>query len=715
MLQELSFMAGVYVDDSALVARGKYVAANNIRFVRGIPQARYGNEKFSQTQLSGIARGLHAWADRSFLRYLAVGTHTNLYASDQDGIDVLDITPVISYGTLVNALTTDGTTATITVAQANHGLVSGQYISFPYIAATVNGATITPTTKYSVNVMGTGTYTFNADTVSTSAGTSTFTIEYRYYLAAGNQDGIGGGGFGTGSYGLSGYDTVGSGLTLYPRTWSFANWGNNVIANPRGDAIFEWAPNFTNSETVTNSNFSASTGWTVGAGWSVGGLNANASATSSSLTQNITLPVASWNLLHLVATATSGAWQVSYGATTIQTGTSTGCYQIPFFSGAGGSQTLAITGATFSGNITIASVQTQLTATQVTSAPNPCTCVFSTSERILVACGVPDDSGNFDPMLVRWSDQENNQVWTATPSNLAGDYPLTNGSRIVRGLPGNRENLIWTDKALYAMRYVPDPNVVYDMVEIGPGAGLIGPNAACIVNGIAYWKAPNGQDYYYNGGPPTPITSNTMRRDFNDNLAWVQQDKIFSSSISAWNEVQHLYPDSRDGSEVSRYNKYNFADDVWDPGLANLGGIPTNISCWLDQGVFQYPIAVDLNGFIRYCEKDNSVDGGLLSGYVTSAKFRQGDGDKHMTINGMAADAAGLIGSYSVTLTTFKEDIRGATSKAFGPYSFNGMSGRVAMRGKGETAELMWSWNGSQSFWRQGAVRLDMQNGGDRR
>lgn len=706
MLQEIAFEQGVFVDDSALAARGRYVAADNVRFARGKAQSRYGNEKFSTSALTGIARGIHAWADNSRIPYLAVGTHLRLYASDQNGI-VYDITPVSSFGYLVSPFATDGTTATITVTHASHGLVDTQAVSWPTVTA-INGATVTPTTKYAVTVTDANTYTFTADTVSTSAGTPTVSPDYRYYLAPGNLDGLGGQGFGTGGYGSGNYGGGNSGLTLYPRTWSFAFWGKNLIANPRGGAIFEWAPNVTASELVTNAAFTASANWSAGAGWSVGGGNAQASATSSALQQTVSLQIGAWHLLHVVVSVGSGSFNVNVGSTTIQACTATGRYNQPFWNGGSSSALVKIDPAGLTANVTQVSVQVMTSAQRILpSSPSPTTCIFSTAERILVACGINDTSGNFDPMKVGWSDRENNQSWTGTASNLAGAYTLTNGTRIVRGIEGSGENLIFTDTTMYAMRSVPSPDVVYDFTDIGKGTGLISPNAVCVQNGVVYWKAPNGQDYMYAGSFPQPIASNTMRRDFNDNLSWVQQDKIWSAPIGAWNEIQHIYPDVRDGTECSRYNKHQFTDDVWDPGT-------TAFTCWLDQGVFQYPIAVDTSGYIRYCEKGQSVDGAALSWYITSAKTRQEGGYKQFAINGVQLDAAGLMGGYQLDVLATWKDVRGIFTKTFGPYNANAMSGTVSARAKGQFLQFTWSGTASPSFWRAGADLFDMVADGDR-
>src|SRR5206468_1896241 len=89
-----------------------------------------------------------------------------------------------------------------------------------------------------------------------------------------------------------------------------------------------------------------------------------------------------------------------------------------FFSGAGGSQTLAMSGLSASLTADDISIEVLTTANAITNAPTQATCVFTTSERILVACGCPDAFGNFDAMRVRWTDTQNNQSWTEAGTNL---------------------------------------------------------------------------------------------------------------------------------------------------------------------------------------------------------------------------------------------------------------------------------------------------------
>ena len=244
-------------------------------------------------------------------------------------------------------------------------------------------------------------------------------------------------------------------------------------------------------------------------------------------------------------------------------------------------------------------------AAAVTNAPARVGGIFVTPERILVATGSNDVSAVWNPMMVRWSDQENNTSWTPTALNQSGDYVLSAGSRIVRGMAGRGANLVWTDTALYRMRYLGDPLLVFGFDLVDANCGLIGPNAVAQLAGSALWMGMNGQFFIYDGGSVRPVEC-PVQRYISDNLAWVQQDKVVISTISATNEFVIIWPDSRDGNECSRYALFNYVENTWSVGLWDR-------TAWTDAGPQTYPVACTSNGRIYYHEKGHSADGGPLS------------------------------------------------------------------------------------------------------
>ena len=713
-LQKIQFKPGVYKDDSPLEAKGFWIDADKVRFVRGLPETIYGWERASTTTLLGYCRGLMTYADNARNAYAAMGTNLRLYIMDGDG-NVSDLTPVTArtynYGQQLS--TTISTT--VLGAAVTHGLSVGQQIKFENTNPTTLGGVTLDGTYVVATTPDAYSYTVTAAQTATSSVGATATTTYlSTYLAPGQADGIGGLGFGTGGFGSGGYASASSGLTLWPRTWSLAQWGQNLIANPRGGAIYEWAPNLGAAELTTNGTFTgSSTGWTLGSGWSYSSNTVVASNASSAVSQVVTTPPGAWCLVSVdLSGVTTGGFQISYGATTVGVSqTATTRYRTTFFTGSGGAVTFQLTGTNFSGTLDNVSLAALASGNQITNAPTQVTCVFVTTERILVACGCPNDLsadgdylGAFDAMRVGWTDAENNQTWLTTATNLAGQDTLTNGSRIVRGLSGPYQNYIFTDTALYAMRYNPDPSVVYNFVELASNCGLIGTNAVTQSSGILFWLTPAGQFYKFDGSYPVPLNC-TLRRDVMDNMAFVQQDKVFAFACSSRNEVWWLYPDERDGQECSRYVIYNFVEDHWSSGTFAR-------TAWVDSGVYEFPLAVDTSGTVWFHEKGFSADGGARQWSVTSAFVDSGDGDTHTRLLGIVPDQEDLQGNYSYQCNARIHNSNGILLRSFPAVNITSATGNANFRANGQELQHIWSGNSSPSFWRYGATRFDIEQTG---
>lgn len=697
----INFEPGVWKDDSPLKAQGFYIDADKIRFVNGLPETIYGWERASTSTLLGLCRGAFAWQDNSRSQYAAFGTHLRLYAMDLDG-GVTDITPATSYTSPTPSVATTISSTTVTVTNWTHGLSVDQKFKWASTSpATVGGVTLDGTFTV-LTVESSTSITFTAASAATStAGPTAITTQATIYLAPGQEDGLAGQGFGTGGYGSGGYGGGSTGLTLFPRTWSFDQWGQNLLGSPRGDGLYEWAPNTTASELVTDGTFSASASWSAGAGWSVGGGFANFSAGSASdLEQNITTNTGAWHLLTLNLSVGAGSLAAYVGTTTVRSGISAnGNYRTAFFSNGGTNKLKISKDATATGNIHDVSVQVLTTANLVTNAPTQIGSMFVTAERIVVACGSNLD-GSFDPLQVDWSDAENNQTWTPTSSNLAGGFLLPAGARIVRGMRGARENVIWTVDGLWSMRYNANPGTVYDFIQMGQGCGLIGPNAAAQVGGVWYWMTPAGAFYAYAGAEPKMLQC-TLARDVKDNLAWVQGDKVYAWANVGKNyaEVWFSYPDSRDGDEVSRYVIYDTLRGTWSCGVFNR-------TAWAPANVFQYPLAVDTSGSIWYHEKDFTEDGGPRSWFVDSA-FNS-DVNGQVIVNGIRPDADDLQGGYSITFYSIIRNAIGIARRTLAALSITAATGQKSVRVKGEQVRFRISGNAAPTFWRMGRMFMDL-------
>lgn len=697
----INFEPGVWKDDSPLKAQGFYIDADKIRFVNGLPETIYGWERASATALTGLCRGAFSWQDADRNTWAAFGTHLRLYVMDLDGT-VTDITPAIAYSRETISFATTNTSTTVTITGWTHGLVVDQKFKLENaVTATIGGVTIDGT--YTVLTVESSTsITFTAAQAATStAGPTATQVDITTYLAPGQPDGLAGLGYGTGGYGSGGYGGGSSAYDVFPLTWSFDQWGQNLLASPRGDGIYEWAPNVTATELVINGSFSVSTGWSIGTGWSVGGGFATATAGASSHLDrhDLVLNAGAWNLLTLNLSVGAGTLSAYVDGVTVLTGvSSTGNYREPFFFNGGTARISLQKDASFVGSLHDVSVKVLTTAELIPTAPTQVGSMFVTAERIVVACG-SNLSGTFDPLQIDWSDAEDNQTWTPTSSNLAGGYTLPGGGRIVRGHRGARENVIWTLESLWSMRYNANPGTVYDLIEMGKG-GLIGPNAAAQVGGVWYWMTPAGAFYAYQGSVPQMLPC-TLARDVADNLAWVQGDKVYAWANVGKNyaEVWWMYPDSRDGDEVSRYVIYDTLRGTWCCGVFDR-------SAWTPAGVFQYPLAVDTSGNIWYHEKDFTEDGGPRSWFIDSA-FNS-DVNGQILIKGVRPDADDLQGGYSITFYSVIRSIVGIARRTLSALSITSSTGQKSVRVRGEQVRFRISGNAAPTFWRMGRMFMDI-------
>lgn len=410
-------------------------------------------------------------------------------------------------------------------------------------------------------------------------------------LTAGRADGTGPGGYGTGSYGTGGYGSS-SVSTYYPRTWCFANVGDNLLANPRGGTIYKW---------------------------------------------------------------------------TGSTGTP---------------------------------------AAQLTNAPTRVEFFFLDPAGEVVALATNETSGGaYNAMLVRHCDQTDNTNWTAASTNTAGEFPLRDGSRLVGGIPGNNGvNALWTDSNFITQTRLGDAGLVYHYDVRGAG-GLIAPHAAVLApNGYWHWWGSDGQFYRSAGGPPEPIP-NPNRDLLNDNLAPVQQDKIWAGLNSQYNEIVFFYPDNRDGIEVSRCARLNYTDLTWSLGRRAR-------TCWFPAGVTTAPVAVSTTGRLYYEEVGYTADGGVLTSDLTSGYVDIGDGDTIMEIQGFRPDFSALQGTVSIYI--YGKMSPQDTPVTYGPYSVNSTTTQLNFLITARQAAVKFTSSASPSYWRLGQPRWDVVDTGDR-
>ena len=205
-------------------------------------------------------------------------------------------------------------------------------------------------------------------------------------------------------------------------------------------------------------------------------------------------------------------------------------------------------------------------------------------QRFGIAFGAnPYDSTNanttFDPLLVRWSDQENIYDWVPTTTNQAGELRLSNGSAIIAAVHSRQENLIYTDTALFVMQYLGPP-YVWGFNLIADNISIMSPQAAISVNNVTYWM---GVDKFYSyTGRVETLPCSLRQYVFND-FNYEQAFQVVSGTNEGYNEVWWQYP-STNSPVNDRYVIYNHLERIWYYGTINR-------TAWLDSPLRQYPMA----------------------------------------------------------------------------------------------------------------------------
>ena len=229
-----------------------------------------------------------------------------------------------------------------------------------------------------------------------------------------------------------------------------------------------------------------------------------------------------------------------------------------------------------------------------------------------------DPDTDFDPMLVRWSDQENPYEWVPDITNQAGEFRLSNGSTIITSINTRQEILVWTDSALYSMQYLGPP-YVYKFEILMDNISIISPNSAITINNITYWMG-DGKFYQYSGRVET-LPCSLRQYIFND-INKDQAYQIFAGGNEGYNEVWWFYC-STNSNVVDKYVIYNYLDKVWYYGSMAR-------TAWLDSGIRQFPMAADYNERILFHEANVDDVAGLtpipINAYIQSSDFDIGDG-----------------------------------------------------------------------------------------
>jgi hypothetical protein len=272
---------------------------------------------------------------------------------------------------------------------------------------------------------------------------------------------------------------------------------------------------------------------------------------------------------------------------------------------------------------------------------------ISDASRFTIAFGCNDyGSAILDPLLIRWSDQENYALWSPAITNQAGSYRLSTGSSIVAHQQTRQEILVWTDAAVYSMQYLGPP-FVWGFQILGENISIAGPNVTATASNVVYWM---GYDKFYMYSGRVETLYCPLRQYIFGDINLQQQYQFFAGTNEGYNEVWWFYC-SANSDLIDRYVIYNHVEKIWSYG--NLAR-----TAWLDTPLRESPTAAGYNGQLIYHE--SGVDDGTTNppspivSFCQSADVNIGDGHNYGFAWRMIPDVTfdgSTVNNPSVTMT----------------------------------------------------------------
>ena len=342
--------------------------------------------------------------------------------------------------------------------------------------------------------------------------------------------------------------------------------------------------------------------------------------------------------------------------------------------------------------------------------------ITSEVDRHLIVLGADPISGTsrtgvIDPMLIAFSDQENELEFEPLSTNTAGSLRLSSGSSIIGGVKTRQEVLIWTDTALYSMQFVGPP-FTFAVNLINEGTGLVGPKAAVTTPSAVYFMSYNNF-YYYNGSVNT-LPCSVQNYVFGD-INLTQSFKIHAFTIKDKNEVGWFYCSSS-SSEIDRYVIYNYAEDLWFYGELVR-------TAWLDAGTENYPRATGSNLLYKH-ETGFDDDGSPMTGvFIESSDFDLDDGEKFAFARRIIPDFKFISdpnnGSVNVVVKTRNFPGDSLSTNSTNEISATTQQSHIRARARQMALRIESNDdatnNGNLSIgWRLGATRIDIKTDGKR-
>lgn len=633
-LQKLQFRPGVNREGTDYSNEGGWYACDKVRFRSGFPEKIGGWIRLSNDFFVGVCRAMWNWVTLNGANLLGVGTNLKYYI--EQGGEYNDITPIRATFTTSSSpstnnciFTTNGSNV-VTVNYANYGGLNNDFV-------TISGATAVggiPATElnaeHQITYVDLDTFTFTVATAATStvSGGGGTAIIMAFQIQTGLDVFVVGTGWGAGTWPsyinttltnpftatATGIQVLTVAQTAHGLTTGDYVYFVSIASNPCGinrlilQKAFPVTVTGANSYTINISSITAST------------TTSTAASGGTVVVSTPVAPVRGWG-----TAATVGIGQQlrlwtndNFGEDLIIAPRGGAIY---YWDASTGVSARAVELSTLASGATVPSTA----YTYQDFVPNQTNQIIGSAiQRFVLAFGSnPYDPTNptstFDPLLVRWSDQENPFLWVPDATNQSGEYRLNIGSTIIMARSTRQEILVWSDAAIYSMQYLGPP-YIWGFQLLQDNITIMSPNAAITINNITYWM---GTDKFFMYSGRVETLPCAIWQFIFDDINKDQAFQIFAGSNEAYSEIWWFYC-SENSNTVDSYIIYNYLERVWSYGTMNR-------TAWLDSGLRQYPMAADgVNNRILYHEAAVDDVSGLtpiaIDAFIQSSDFDIGDG-----------------------------------------------------------------------------------------
>jgi len=735
MLQKVNFLPGFNKQVTPTGAEGQWTGGDFVRFRYGTPEKIGGWDQLGEDKLTGAGRALHHWDDNAGVKYAAIGTNRILYV--YSGGQYYDIHPIRATITGCDFTSTSSSTTVTITFPSPHGLSDDDIVLMDGVSGvTAIGSTYTDASFEDIKFMVTSAPTSTTIEVTMATAEALTPLSNSgsasglCYYTVGPAQQLGGFGFGTGNW--SGAASGAATTTLATGLAADAGVTTVVLADssafPTSGEIRIGTEDigYTANDTATNT--------LTGGPRSENGTTLATHSVSDTVT-NISDYVAWGEASSADFTIEPGLWVLdNYGTKLIALIYNAQCFEWD----AG------------------ASNPTENRATIISGAPTASRhMIVSPVDRHLIFLGTETtigDSTTQDDMFIRWSDQESTSDYTPSATNTAGTQRLAQGSRIMGAVRGRDTMYIWTDAALFLMRFVGQP-FTFSFEHAGTNCGLIGKNACMEVDGTAFWMSENGF-FQYSGqlqSMPCLVEDHVF-----EGLNFTPRDLINAGLNNLFGEVSWYYCSSG-SSVVDRVVTYNYLESVmlkkpiWYTGTLAR-------TAWSDSSVFEkphacyytaaddvsYDVVGNTDGITIYYEHETGTDqvdaGGVITaitasvlsgdfditqkraaqGQLLGAPDIRGDGEYIMKIRRFLPDFITQTGDTKITLFLRDYPNSSTASSPLGPFTITSATDKVDTRARARAIALQIENTGSKDGsyeaqnWKLGTFRLDIQPDGRR-